>query len=88
MRDFSNHPITSSIGGNHIPVLVVHAVLPNPTLAPPDETLRVTALMRSQEGSWAETDYRKGTPEGPHGCTWSISVASVAERKLANRAFR
>ena len=91
IRDFSNHPITSSIGGNHIPVLVGPCRPAQPDLgATPDETLRVTALMRSQDGSWAETDYRKeGTPaKGPTDAPGPISVASVAERQVGQQGIQ
>ncbi len=91
IRDFCNHAITSSIGANHIPVLVGPCRPAQPDLgATPDETLHVTPLMRSREGSWAETDYRQDSPpaKGPTDAAGPISLAVVAERQVGQQGIQ
>ena len=91
VREFSNHQITRSIGANHIPVLVGPCRPAQPDIgAPPDETRRVTSLMRSREGSWAETDYRKPGPAKPEArdVAGPISLAVVAERQVGQQGIQ
>lgn len=90
IRDFSNHAITRSIGANHIPVLLGPCRPAQPDLgAPPDETLHVTPLLRSQEGSWAETNYRdEDRPaQGPEDAPGPISLGVVAERQIGQQGI-
>lgn len=91
VRDFSSHEITRSIGTNHIPVLVGPCRPAQPDIgATPDETRRVTSLMRSKKDSWAETDYRKpeSAEQGTRDAPGPISLAAVAERQIGQQGIQ
>ena len=90
VREFSAHPITQSLGTEHIPVLFGQSRPVRPDFgAPNDETRRIVPLLFSRQGSWAELDYRdsKTPTQDPVDRPGPISLGTVSERQAGQQGI-
>jgi len=88
LRQLAEHPVTSLLLRNQIPLLagLCRPVRPDPG-APLDERLTVTPLVASSRGSWGERAYRQGgfAYDPQLDLAGPVPVVSVAERRVASQ---